>query len=296
MMNSHLLFTHSQMRVAIFFFFNTYIQFRFHSNPFFKLTAYTEGMHWLFLLKCETLYFSLLNWIIFILHPFSCLSIFVLKLVYTSLIFKTKKPQALTFFPLSFLNRMYPFRSKSKLDFNYLLRFHVNSSYINFVTLTPCLPLCPSFTFFSNYRLAGGICCLQEDSPSNHDLCVQQHRWVRRLKLPIYWQSSLLGANVLLASVDNNQYLSMVYPLLVKLLQRILHIPTFPWHFYLHSPPALGIFLWLFFLTWTESISQCCLLWSHPTPFPQDLSNMSCVWSLHIRGVSYSAQITWNPF
>lgn len=78
--------------------FYTCIQFRLHSNPFFKPPAYAEGVYWLFLPKCETLYFSLLNCIIFFSHAFFCLSIFISKLVYTSLIFKARKKSYL-FFP-----------------------------------------------------------------------------------------------------------------------------------------------------------------------------------------------------
>lgn len=95
--NSRLLFSHPQMKVVFLKKKKTCIQFRLHSNPFFKPPAYTEGVHRLFLPKCETLYFSLLNWIIFISHTFFCLSIFVSKLVYTSRIFKTKKKKSYLF-------------------------------------------------------------------------------------------------------------------------------------------------------------------------------------------------------
>lgn len=68
---------------------------------------------------------------------------------------------------------------------------------------------------------------------------------------------------------DNNQRLAAIYPALLKLLLWILCIPRC-WHFCLDSPPLLGIFLCLF--SWTGSTSQC---WSHPAPFPQELSNTS---------------------
>lgn len=89
---------------------------------------------------------------------------------------------------------------------------------------------------------------------------------------------------------DNNQCLAAIYPLLLKLSPRILHIPTcFPWHFYLDSPPLLGIpVLWFCgWFPWTGSTSQ---FWSHTTPIPQGPSNVSHFWSLHIWCVSYLVQ------
>lgn len=116
------------------------------------------------------------------------------------------------------------------------------------------LYLCPRFRVFFPWK--------REKIPRGPKNCSSTTGWVGS-NCPFADKSPWWMPSWLLA--DNNQHLSVICPLLLKLLPWILHIPTcVPRHFYLDSPPLLGIFCGWF-------SSQC---WSHSTPFPQDLSNI----------------------
>lgn len=91
-------------------------------------------------------------------------------------------------------------------------------SYINFVTLTFPYVLAflfPSFILFLILgSQEGSVVCRKV--PQTTTTCVSSS--TSGLKVPIYWQSTLLDVNGLSASADKKQYLSMLYPCFAEVI------------------------------------------------------------------------------